>query len=250
MPHFRRELLTGYELACIRAVGAALDEGSRAVLNEQVQRINKVQRFSNDREVNCYAMRFGKVLRISSLRLPFDAGELPFATVQVASDRERMNATLWAPDGYFFSLTFDSDPRQLGDEPNVSEVRLLPDRFAAFRAPAGDGERDRMPSQQVAHSQFRIPADWQALVGETAGLSIDGVRIHGKSSARTVLVGTEDLVVLAESEIVPWFVVVGRSENAPLVLLLSSDESVRTDCNGSFLRALSLLLRQGRPDQG
>jgi hypothetical protein len=58
---FRRKKFNQVEEEIIRAIGEALNDADRQKLTEQLALINKVQRLTNDKEVNLYMMKYGKV---------------------------------------------------------------------------------------------------------------------------------------------------------------------------------------------
>jgi len=222
----RQPNLRDYERAILEAVEAALPSDTGSRLRSQREEVNLVQRHSQDKEVNLYRMRGGKVAPPVEFRFSNDAEELLLARVRLESleNAAEVIADVWLVRGVLFSITFDRPPKSVSMESHrVKSCELFTDPNSKYvverdaASPAGDRHSSRLavlkalgevkdvraPVDATDLELFLrrypqcVPEDYVSLLGEADGFVFAGWRCLGTQIRRVV---TEDrnITVLAE----------------------------------------------------
>ena len=120
--------LNSIEKAVLEGVQGKLPEDLALKLEAQIKSINKVQRFTKDKEVNLYYMVKGKSIVDEHYRFPTQETELLLAKVAIAdSHNNRMHVKVWMVNGQIFTLAFSKPQCNLKGIIQVTNVILLPD---------------------------------------------------------------------------------------------------------------------------
>jgi len=223
-----RRRLTPLEERLLEAVAETLPHEARERYGQQVEGVNKVQRFGAAREVNLYRMHGGK---------PYNAPEMAFADqrleVELARVRFRIRGeeqirkvSLYTVRGFLFSLVFDppagpvshqndlslldvelvsdptrrqhpADPRPILDTGSLSgELGRWHARFGLtdLRQPLDDGARQK----RLAEIPARLPEQYLGLTQQTDGFLVGPWKVYGLAEIYGIALGEGQYQVLAE----------------------------------------------------
>src|SRR5947209_1421714 len=102
-----------FEVSVIEAIKSRLDVLAATRLQNQVDRVNKIQRLTEGKEVDLYTMANGKPSFDDSLPFPEADGEALLATVRLVHPEgaAMLKAEVWLANGYLFSFLFDKSPK-------------------------------------------------------------------------------------------------------------------------------------------
>ena len=101
-----RASLSPLEKLILDAIRARLDVDVSVLWDRQVASINKVQRLPDGVEVNFYRMHGGKAHLDPAIVFPNQAEELLVAKVALSISSQRLDAKVWAVNGYLFSIEY------------------------------------------------------------------------------------------------------------------------------------------------
>ena len=212
-------------------VGRHLSEQARELMERQLASINKVQRFTDGREVNLYHMVRGKPVFQESLTFANKDPEIRLATVRIRTKESAraVRAEVWMAHGRIFSITFDSSPKSwAGDSVETISVRLwmdpmqvagkvggapaTPADVARLEAWLGGLSDDRVivdaiappanawVTQQLVMQDYSFPPQVVELFATTGGFRVGTCVVHGLSTIRTIVLEPGELIVLAEKQ--------------------------------------------------
>jgi hypothetical protein len=177
---------TPVEEAVLQSVNSSMPALLRGRFSQQLLLINKVQRHSDDKEVNMYMMKAGQVSSppvsslLSSSDDEFKLGEVHLTA---ADGGLKMRADLWVVRGRIFSIEFEKSPGLLKGKFGISSC-LITDNFEK----SGDFPR-------VLQSE--LPEEYLELV--RAGLDFqNGWHIFGTDGIYSVVQSDNNLWVIAE----------------------------------------------------
>jgi len=224
---FRRssEILRPIETQVLSAVAEQLPPNARKRFLSHVEAVNKVQRHTQDREVNLYHIEAGKARFDDALRFPVKLPVVRLATVwlQGSSDNSALRAEVWLATGHVFSVTFDRppteqthgragiekvriwlDPMEVTDEPSLLNDQSALRAWLGPRAADGAltnvrsvGERSPLEDQRDAWDTH-FPSDVRALFEIAGGFNLGNVEVRGISLLRSVILDDGEFIILAE----------------------------------------------------
>lgn len=256
-----------YERKILEKVGSKMGCEARLLFAKQIESKNLVQRHSNDKEVNFYRMKNGKVENQDEYRFRNRAKELNFARVIIkphATERA-LRADLWAVDGFFFSLTFSRAPKVelengqfkivtcelLADVMEEREEGVTPDgvnqiefgNLLSRLAESGLLKNVIAPAHGEETRRFeelwgnKVPSDYLELINESNGFSFNGWMFLGVNS-RYIVLPTQNIIVLAEC---PTRGALGTVDDDPTHAVVFCDYEKQTiePIGFSFFEALS-----------
>jgi hypothetical protein len=148
--------------------------------------VNKVQRHADDREVNLYCMNRGKAFLDESLRFPNRSPEMLLATTSVKSFglKRPLRAEIWMSNGRVFSIVFNKSPRDIGDDAEVSDLKVLADPMKlCIDCSLTAEERDRL----IAALDAKLPDEYVALVADSGTTVINGWQIYDNPKVRKIV---------------------------------------------------------------
>jgi hypothetical protein len=211
------------ERKLIDALAERLGSDARALLMEQVEQINLVQRHAKDKEVNFYCMRQGKPAFDERFRFP-ERHETKLATVtfKAANAPKQLRADFWIVNGHLFTIEFKQSPKQLRDieienlelfinpmESNERET-VKPKDIGALTGWLKEWAtqwsmqnlKEPLPKEQrlslLKQLYVKLPTDYVDLVTQTEGAEINGYRILGLSEIRNLVLPEANYSVLVE----------------------------------------------------
>ena len=220
---------TPLERALLSELQLRLRPDAAELLARQLQRINLIQRHSNSREVCCYPMKRGVVFHEPMLQFPRKDRELRLATIVFSCPScERIwTAKFFVVHGYFFSIVFDRNPKEIRDCAilNIEQVQIHYDPMQASSQAAEVAPATSLPTlpnwisfllehgpiynvnsplnyeqREAIIYQFnvRFPADYLELVERCDGLIVGDWSIFGLSEIYEIHLPQGDYIVLAE----------------------------------------------------
>lgn len=267
---FRRPKLFGFETLAIDAVTANLPADSAQRLRSQLERINKIQRLADGKEVNLYFMRGGKPVLDDELTFRHVGDETHLATVRLLETGRgtKLKAEVWLARGRLFSLLFGTAPKQFFADsslekarPEVFDVHVYfdPLRPASHRtAPPAPDSLTGWPAAWVADGRLtdlhaplppsvfaarlkalgtKLPADYVTFARQADGAVAGSWKVFGLAGIRPV-VGRVDYLVLAEHPRYGVLAVVAGDRDGRLFFLPFENDGERTPAR-SFTQALS-----------
>ena len=116
-----RPVFTPLERRLIYSLQSKLQPDTAEVFIRQIEHINLVQRHSDGREVCCYTFKNGKRYNDPTLQFPVKALDLKFATIKftMSDIRKQWTAEFHLVEGYFFSIVFNSSPKEIQKRADV-----------------------------------------------------------------------------------------------------------------------------------
>jgi hypothetical protein len=243
---YDRELYK-FELELLEAIRIRLSPDSQATFQAQIDSINRVYRLTKGREVNLYAMKFGRVQFDDKLRFVGTRNEVLLANAILTGSKngKSMKTEFWLVEGRLFSIVFEKSPQEFFGTRDlrevyarISNVRILLDPslpqpsiprdplftpnlsgqllklqqsgyVMAFRPPLGEEERNHYLSQIDA----AFPKDYIALIMRTEGIKFANCAINGISEVRKITLLEGDYYVLAEGEEIDILAIKAGSED-------------------------------------
>lgn len=273
-----KSVLYPFEICIIKSIQSHLgiDAGKR--LGSQVEKINKVKRDSDGKEVLMYCKRFGRVSFDDNLRFPYVNDESLLATVVIShpENRQKLKAEAWVVNGHLFSLDFNKSPQRFfGNcdlkkvQPEIAEVKIWFDpmhpkvlseiksvgeqkftgwvedwysngRLTDIQNPRADNEI----KQFLKYINTRLPTDYMELISQTDGAKHKGIKIYGVGGIRKIVFPNANYYVLAEIEEFGVLAVQAESIDAKLFFLNYGDDNADIVGN-SFRDALVNLEKLG-----
>jgi len=222
----RRPPLRPLEIKLIDALGAALAPEASRLLVKQVDAVNRVQRHANDKEVNLYQIRRGRVSFEGIPMFPLTTQEAKLGTVtyKVTGESRTRRVDFWLVRGHLFSLQFRESPRGIdAEQADIRDVKLHADPMVPVAAPQPrplsaaamtgwlaewahrwqvSDLREPLPPEERAEKLGQIgatvPSDYGELLSQTDGLEIGGCRVYSLSDIREVVMPDATYYILAE----------------------------------------------------
>jgi hypothetical protein len=215
------------ESALLRELQTYLRSDAADLLDKQLQKINLVQRHADSREVCCYSMERGTISHDPRVQFPATDRELQLATITFScpSSERQWVGKLFLVQGYFFSIVFDSPPKDIMqcDVPRIERVQLhcdpmragtqeithhraattlqlpswvsqISDSISQIDEPLERENRDRILHRLNA----KLPDDYLELMERCDGLVVDDWSIFGLSQIYEIHQPQGDYYVLAE----------------------------------------------------
>lgn len=184
----------------------ALPAGPREQVLAQVQAMNRIQRFSQGKEVNLYCLRHGRPAFPEHLLFPVrDEVELARVTFTADDASKKRSASVRMVNGRIFSIVFAQPPSRPAHGPcNVQVTGVLlgvdPDHLRARRdqAERATGDVPGELSQPLAHGpdDAKLPADYSEVLDRPA--EAHGFVIHDPDHLRLVALDSFNCYILAE----------------------------------------------------
>jgi hypothetical protein len=266
------DALRPIEIRVLSEVGMHLSDANSQLMRRQLESVNKVQRFTDDREVNLFHMVRGKAFFDESLLFANRTPEARLATLKLRakSAPSSIRAEVWLAHGRIFSVTFDSPPRLWTDDTvEIESVRLWTNPMEADTEiearPATQSDVARLerwldgvaaqraisdalapPSElwlerRLSELEYGFTRDVVELFGISGGFRIDDYTVHGLSSIRTIILECGEFVVIAEKT--PLEVLAILRDHSGAFYRLSPDgrapEDMGTDLKSSLRRFLA-----------
>jgi hypothetical protein len=255
-----------YEQLVLASTEAALGPRARMALRSQIERVSRIQRLVNDKDVSIYYdARY--VCHDEPLRCNF--AEYPLAVSWCASSEcsKSIRATVVIVEGKLFSIVFNRSPGRDGDVGfNVLQTLILFDPSnESFEGPTrlvelgplsqcvGDRIQQHIergsvlgPLPEQLRERFLIPAadcvprDYQNMLGITNGYQLQNWRVLGLP-LREVAMEQSNMFILAESSDGKVLCATDGDQTRTLRLLDLEDESQAT-LGSRFKVALEALL--------
>lgn len=264
--------LKPYETACLSLLLERLPSGARAILEEQLQRFDLIQRAVGGRLMVFYFLHSS-------------GGDRPLPRLSVTGDENRVARLVVAPEGgggtvrvdvvlhrgLLSSLQFSRDPKVLGvstlalkgidvspeltddshverpPQPGAEQQGPLLQRLTreacltGIVPPAPERERERFTSDVASC----VPADYLELLGETNGFCAGAWTFHG-TRARRIVRADADLLVLAEDN--EWALCAREDVQEPRVWLYDPIADECLDAGSGFVGALASKIGGPRDD--
>lgn len=176
--------LRWYEARLIEAAADRLSPESSERLVKQLHVINRVQRFSNGKEVNLYHSRWRRVTFDDQLRFPNVTGEVLLARVVVKKQEpadEVLEAEIWLASGRLFSILFSIPPKAFFQGQTLRGVHPSDIQVTIFFDP-GRMDKDLPPEVRVISS----PTGWADVWLRDGRLRLGKKPLHN-SELRTAL---------------------------------------------------------------
>jgi hypothetical protein len=223
-----RRTFTPLEERLLEAVAGALPHEARQRYEQQLEGVNKVQRFGEAREVNLYRMYRGK---------PYHAPELAFADQRLEAELARVRfrirgeeqmrkVSFYTVRGFLFSLVFDPPAGPVSEQNDVSllDVELMSDPMRRqqpagarpvldagslsgelgrwhvrcgltdVRQPLNEGERQKRLSEIPA----RLPQEYLELTQQTEGFNAGPWKVYGLGETYGISLDEGQYQALAE----------------------------------------------------
>lgn len=188
-----------YEKAVIDSLSANLSKPAQAILRGQLERVNKIQRHADGKEVNLYCMQGGKAFLAETFRFPNGSPELLLATVAVKSPEftKPLRAEVWMSNGRVFSIIFNRAPNGINGDVDVSEVKICADPMELCTDAAVNLDKRERLLEKI---NSKLPEEYLELVQNDVGSVINGWRIYGVSEMRKIVQSDCNYYLLAEKE--------------------------------------------------
>lgn len=242
---------TPVERSIVDAVLYALPAGPREQVLAQVQAINRIQRFSQGKEVNLYCLRHGRAAfpdhLLFSLR---DELELARVTFTAGDGSEERSASVRMVNGRLFSIVFAHPPERAARDPSsvrITGVRLgvNPEhlRLGYDQPEPAVGDAPRELRQPLARGPIdaRLPADYLEVMGMPT--EAHGFVIHDPEHLRLVALDSFNCYIVAEQQDRVGIGVIQGREDGELYILDFANGSVHPAGH-----SLAVALRNGRAD--
>jgi len=251
--------LRDYERACLLKVASALDTHRGESLQKQIEGIELVQRFSDDKLVAFHYLKKKGTLPV----LPDKGDEIELARLEIGTGRAKRVAKIVLHEGVLSSLEFSSPPKQLAasavNDAKVSTRKTaeldagkiavpLPDDFmppVRSRFAIRDVLSPAPEATQVAFLERHgaaLPGDYRAMLKLTDGFKVGDWTVLG-TRVQTLVLKPQNLTVLAESD--PSLVCVVTDSTAGQVLLYDNIDDDVVKQAASFEEIISQVLSDG-----
>lgn len=114
-----------FEKKLLETVRTHLSIDAQVIFQAQIDSINRIQRLTNGKEVNLYAMKFGRVRFDDRLRFANIQSEALLATAVLTNlkTEKNMKVEMRLVTGHLFSLRFAKPPHELFDTHDLEKVQ-------------------------------------------------------------------------------------------------------------------------------
>ncbi|HWQ91721.1 MAG TPA: hypothetical protein VN673_08620 [Clostridia bacterium] len=197
---FGRPRLTAVESRVISAVSGKLPPAAKQLFDAQMDRVNRIQRFSSGKEANFYTLKRGKPSLEERFLFPLRTETL-LATVHLNLDQDKkpLRADVWLVNGHVFSVDFNKIPGNPSEEEiHVAKVEIL--RDAMIAASAGSAFETKRREEVLATIRSKLPDEYLQLVGEGQGVTVNDWAVSGIQGIRKVVQRDANYYLLAEKE--------------------------------------------------
>lgn len=259
--------LRPFEAGCVACLRNALSPEGREILDSQLQSIDLIQRFSDDKLVTFH-------LDEKKTRLfPNRTTELYAANLIIPRKPEKsLTCEFVFHEGRISSIEFGRSPRGVeASAVTCKDIEVFEDLMAsptvepsatiegpmlaairlhgAIVSVIGPAARNRRESLQKRLATFAVPTDYSELLAETDGFVIDGWHFLGTRARKIVLPGRTYFVV-AESADAQAALCFSDGERSSIVLYDQIDDD-EEPVGDRFLEALvKAIRRQSTPRPG
>lgn len=250
-----------FETRIIEEVRSRLGAEASVRLQSQVEKINKLQRLANGKEVNLYHMLHGKPAFDDNLRFPDASDEALLASASLICSEKptKLKVELWLAKGRLFSLVYNKPPKQFFADadlksvrPEIVDVKIWFDpmhphptrvdkpidsstltgwlrewrskgRVTDLRKPLLSAEREAL----LGRIDAQLPPDYLELAAQTDGAKLMTCTVHGVAGIRKIVWPEKNFYILAEIEGHGALAVQEGSQDAMLYFLDYEDNEAR-----------------------
>ncbi|MBF0474982.1 MAG: hypothetical protein HQK59_03960 [Deltaproteobacteria bacterium] len=246
-----------YEKRVIDEVALHLPDEAQKRLSNQINQINKIQRFSDGKEVNLYPIRYGRPAFDESLSFPDKRSGALLASVKLVhpAKTSKLKAEVWLASGHIFSIVFDKSPQKFftdldlnAMDAEIVDVRVWFNPMQPWHTsePLEDtktlsgwlsvlNQHERIKDTQRPLSEesrnvlietidSQLPADYLDAIKQTEGFTVDNCRVFGISEIRKVTLPAQDYYIIAEVERKAGFVLTVGERSSELSWLEYEDD--------------------------
>jgi hypothetical protein len=206
-----------------------LSPESRNLFDKQLGKINFVQRFDDDKEINLYQKKLFKIIFEDSIRFPAARDETKLAKVYISHLTPKDDKTgkiiceVWIVNGRLFSMTFNKSPKILNNisyeinsvkvlvDPMKTESRIVVQNIDEYilnwvnnlssnliiKNVFNPAEKNKVESVKNDYD-CTFPSDWLELISHCDGLELNSIVINGFYSLREVKTNKNEYIVLVE----------------------------------------------------
>lgn len=256
--------LRAYEASCFRCLRNALSPEAQSILDSQLQAVELIQRFSDDKLVTLHLARGAGETRHL---FPNQAPELYAAKMVISGEREkRLLCEFVFHEGHISSLEFNRSPRKIDPEAVCANVEVLEDLMTSpsasddgsgavegnvlatirkhatisdVTAPATARQREAFFKRLA----FVVPEDYAALLGETNGFAAGGWKFLG-TRARKIVLTDRTYFLAAEREDSEAALCFRDGEQFPHVVLYDEINDDDRPLGEHFVDALLKVVRE------
>lgn len=237
----KRNVLRDYEIEIIKMTEHASNARAAEILRLQAARINRVLRFTHDRDVNLHCVRRGKPAFPDDLLFTDRSDEAKLATVYIRkpSQSKKLRVDLWLCRGRLFSLEFNIPPKEFFDSVDINN--LPPDDLQVKfwldpTRPASENAVSR--EEQISRIEAVLPHDYLEIVDGASTIDADGWSILSPDKVRSVIVHEGDFYIIADG---PHSVLMVRRYSSDRVIYF-------TDFNTEEIKPIGISLRSALRD--
>ncbi|MBF0526405.1 MAG: hypothetical protein HQK56_15075 [Deltaproteobacteria bacterium] len=278
----KRAAFYKFERKVIDEVALYLPSDAGKLLLYQIDRINKIQRLSDGKEVNLYCIRHGRAAFDESLRFPDKKGELLLASAKLVhpGKRSKLKAEVWVANGRIFSIVFDKVPQKffaglnldtlnveivdvqvwfnpmqprhtsepLEDTQNLSgwlSVLRQYKQLEDTRKPLSEEERNVL----LTAIDAQLPTDYLDAIKQTEGFTVDNCKVLGLSEIRKVTLPEQNYYIIAEIEGQAGIALMQGEKGPDIYWLDYENDTVQPHKLGSSLREYLLKLCRSGTDK-
>lgn len=114
----KKSIFFPYEKAILDSVAVQLNEEAREIFNRQINLYNRVDRLTNNREINMYFIKWFKSRNNEIIQFPLIIPEIKLAKSKVMFKNDKgeilakIPCEVWLVSGHVFSMHFKSSPTQ------------------------------------------------------------------------------------------------------------------------------------------
>lgn len=213
-----------HEQAVIDLLTRCSSDRIRDILIGQLEKVNKIQRHLEGREVNLYCMKGGKAFLDESLRFPNRKPELllAIAKIKYSCAIKQLSVEVWLANGRFFSLVFSRSPNDLGKDFEVNGLRFLADPLKQFVEEEVTTEN---LARVLGEINATLPEEYINMLGGDQKRSLNGWKINDISEIRKISLTEKNYYLLAEKEDYGAIAVAEANSTGTLFYLGYEDDS-------------------------